>query len=37
MVLDTVRGIDGVTGIHNAHFWQMDEHALRWTPVGYIG
>ncbi|MEJ6391204.1 MULTISPECIES: cation diffusion facilitator family transporter [Rhodobacterales] len=25
-VLETVRGIDGVTGIHHAHFWQMDEH-----------
>lgn len=25
-VLDTMRGIDGVTGIHHAHFWQMDEH-----------
>lgn len=25
-VLDTVRGIDGVAGIHHAHFWQMDEH-----------
>jgi len=25
-VLDTVRGIDGVTSIHHAHFWQMDEH-----------
>jgi cobalt-zinc-cadmium efflux system protein len=25
-VLDTVRGIDGVTDIHHAHFWQMDEH-----------
>ncbi len=25
-VLDTVRGIDGVMGIHHAHFWQMDEH-----------
>ena len=25
-VLDTVRGIDGVSGIHHAHFWQMDEH-----------
>jgi cobalt-zinc-cadmium efflux system protein len=25
-VLDTVRGIDGVTGIHHVHFWQMDEH-----------
>ena len=25
-VLDTVREIDGVTGIHHAHFWQMDEH-----------
>jgi len=25
-VLDTVRGIDGVTGLHHAHFWQMDEH-----------
>lgn len=25
-VLDKVRGIDGVTGIHHAHFWQMDEH-----------
>ena len=25
-VLSTVRDIDGVTGIHHAHFWQMDEH-----------
>ena len=25
-VLHTVRGIDGVTGIHHAHYWQMDEH-----------
>ena len=25
-VLDTVRGMDGVTSIHHAHFWQMDEH-----------
>ncbi len=25
-VLHTVHGIDGVTGIHHAHFWQMDEH-----------
>lgn len=25
-VLDAVRGIDGVTNIHHAHFWQMDEH-----------
>ncbi len=25
-VLDTVRGIDDVTGIHHAHLWQMDEH-----------
>tara|TARA_R110002049_G_scaffold23781_6_gene84721 strand:- start:112479 stop:113414 length:936 start_codon:yes stop_codon:yes gene_type:complete len=25
-VLDAVRGIDGVTGVHHAHFWQMDEH-----------
>ncbi|MBS1304108.1 cation diffusion facilitator family transporter [Loktanella sp. SALINAS62] len=25
-VLETVRGIDGVTDIHHAHFWQMDEH-----------
>ncbi|AGI74171.1 cation efflux transporter [Octadecabacter arcticus 238] len=25
-VLNTVRGIDGVTGIHHAHFGQMDEH-----------
>lgn len=25
-VLDTVRDIEGVTGIHHAHFWQMDEH-----------
>jgi cobalt-zinc-cadmium efflux system protein len=25
-VLETVRGTDGVTGIHHAHFWQMDEH-----------
>jgi cobalt-zinc-cadmium efflux system protein len=25
-VLDAVRKIDGVGGIHHAHFWQMDEH-----------
>jgi cobalt-zinc-cadmium efflux system protein len=25
-VIDMVREIDGVTGIHHAHFWQMDEH-----------
>lgn len=25
-VLYAVRGIDGVTNIHHAHFWQMDEH-----------
>ncbi|KIN66122.1 Cation efflux system protein [Sulfitobacter noctilucicola] len=25
-VLEAMRGIDGVTGIHHAHFWQMDEH-----------
>lgn len=25
-VLDAVRAIDGVTGIHHAHFWQMEEH-----------
>lgn len=25
-VLKTVRGIDGVNGIHHAHFWLMDEH-----------
>lgn len=25
-VFHTVCGIDGVTGIHHAHFWQMDEH-----------
>lgn len=25
-VLDAVRGLPGVTGIHHAHFWQMDEH-----------
>jgi len=25
-VLNTVRSIDGVTGIHHAHFWQMNEH-----------
>lgn len=25
-VLASVRSIDGVTGIHHAHFWQMDEH-----------
>ena len=25
-VLDAVREIPGVTGIHHAHFWQMDEH-----------
>ncbi len=46
-VLDTVRGIDGVTGIHHAHFWQMDEHraaldahvviaAGRWTEADAI-
>ena len=26
VVLETVRGIEGVTGIHHSHFWQMDEH-----------
>lgn len=25
-VLDTVRCVEGVTGIHHAHLWQMDEH-----------
>ena len=25
-VLDAVRDVTGVTGIHHAHFWQMDEH-----------
>jgi cobalt-zinc-cadmium efflux system protein len=25
-VLEAVRDIAGVTGIHHAHFWQMDEH-----------
>ncbi|MDC3346971.1 cation diffusion facilitator family transporter [bacterium] len=25
-VLDAVRRVNGVTGIHHAHFWQMDEH-----------
>ncbi len=25
-VLESVRGVEGVTGIHHAHFWQMDEH-----------
>ena len=25
-VLDAVRKTEGVTGIHHAHFWQMDEH-----------
>lgn len=25
-VLDTMRGIDGVSSVHHAHFWQMDEH-----------
>jgi len=25
-VLEAVRGIEGVTGIHHAHVWQMDEH-----------
>ncbi|WP_281967166.1 cation diffusion facilitator family transporter [Roseovarius nanhaiticus] len=25
-VLDAVHGVPGVTGIHHAHFWQMDEH-----------
>ena len=25
-VLDAVREVPGVTGIHHAHFWQMDEH-----------
>lgn len=26
VVLDAVRAIEDVTGIHHAHFWQMDEH-----------
>ena len=25
-VLDAVRDVPGVTGIHHAHFWQMNEH-----------
>ena len=25
-VLDAMRDVPGVTGIHHAHFWQMDEH-----------
>ena len=25
-VLDAVRAVEGVTGTHHAHFWQMDEH-----------
>ncbi|MCK0166696.1 cation diffusion facilitator family transporter [Jannaschia sp. S6380] len=25
-VLDAVRNVPGVTGIHHAHFWQMNEH-----------
>lgn len=25
-VLDAVRGVAGVAGVHHAHFWQMDEH-----------
>lgn len=46
-VLETVRGIDGVTGVHHAHFWQMDEHRAaldahiviaegRWTDADAI-
>ena len=26
-VLDAVAEIDGVVGVHHAHFWQMEEHA----------
>lgn len=26
-VLDAVAAIDGVTSVHHAHFWQMEEHA----------
>ena len=26
-VLDAVGAIDGVAGVHHAHFWQMEEHA----------
>ena len=26
-VLDAVAAIDGVAGVHHAHFWQMEEHA----------
>lgn len=25
-VLDAVRRVDGVMGVHHVHFWQMDEH-----------
>jgi cobalt-zinc-cadmium efflux system protein len=25
-VLDRMRAVDGVAGVHHAHFWQMDEH-----------
>lgn len=26
-VLDRLKTVEGVTGVHHAHFWQMDEHA----------
>lgn len=26
-VVASIRGVDGVAGIHHAHFWQMDENA----------
>jgi cobalt-zinc-cadmium efflux system protein len=26
-LIDDLRGIDGVAGIHHAHLWQIDEHA----------
>ena len=46
-VLEIVRDIEGVTGIHHAHFWQMDEHRAaldahvviaegRWTDADAI-
>ena len=46
-VLDTMRGIDGVTGVHHAHFWLLDEHRAaleshvaiaegRWTDADAI-
>lgn len=30
-VLRAIQGTDGVTGVHHAHFWQLNESGFRWA------